>query len=120
MCHYSRPERTTYFHVSFGIPFLLMTSTIVPLFERGLIPSPQTPRRPLSHLLLAYVPTGSIHDQDGALALGFCSPRIAQGIWLCVVVIVHDAASFVSRVATAVARAVVYLAFSAHLPLMFL
>ena len=54
-----------------------------------------------------------IHDQAGALTLDFCSPRIAQGTWLCVGV--HDAASFVWREATAV----VCLAFSAHLPLVF-
>ena len=53
-----------------------------------------------------------LDDEARAPALVFWSPRIAQGAWLCVVA--RDAASFVSRVATAV----VCLAFSAHLPLL--
>ena len=52
----------------------------------------------------------SLDDEARALALVFWLPRIAQGTWPCVVA--RDAASFVSRVATAV----VCLAFSAHLP----
>ena len=67
----------------------------------------------MTHLVLNGDTTVLIHHQDGALSLDFCSPRIAQGTWLCV--LVHDAASFVSRVATAG----VCLAFSAHLPFMF-
>ena len=55
-----------------------------------------------------------LDDEARALALVFWSPRIAQGAWLRVVA--RDAASFVSRVATAA----VCLAFSAHLPLLFL
>ena len=53
-----------------------------------------------------------LDDEARALALVFWSLRIAQGTWLCVVA--RDAASFVSRVA----KAVVCLAFSAHLPLL--
>ena len=65
-------------------------------------------------LLLLYISTVVLDDEARALALVFWSPRIAQRTWLCVVA--RDAASFVSRVATAV----VCLAFSAHLPLLFL